>query len=151
MTNFDNLTELALKIFQVPVSVVSIVNENNALKSSGEKRSLKEVDFSKNLAPLNHSFCKYVFDLDIVVCENDISKPGSRMENLSMFEQGLVSYLGAPIRSTLGRSIGTFFLLSGRPREWTNSDKENAGQLARCAAEIYILKSALTENSNAVA
>ncbi len=133
----DRLTGLVTRILGVPVSLVSLVDDRGqhfpGLTGLGgwaeEQRG----------TPLTHSFCQHVVGRDqMLVVENAAADP-LVMNNLAFHELGVVAYLGVPLRTSSGETLGSLCAIDKHPIRWTDEQIATLGDLAFAAmAEIEL-------------
>ncbi|WP_309740697.1 GAF domain-containing sensor histidine kinase [Chamaesiphon sp. OTE_20_metabat_361] len=114
---FDRFTRLASTILKTPVSLVSLVDrERQFFKSS---IGLQEPWASSRETPLSHSFCQHVVETSEPLCIVDTRLHPLFKEHLGTIELGVVAYLGVPITTAKGHTLGSFCAIDTKPREWT--------------------------------
>jgi signal transduction histidine kinase len=117
---FDRFTRLASTILQTPVSLVSLVDrERQFFKSS---IGLQEPWASSRETPLSHSFCQHVVETSQPLCIVDARLHPLFKEHLGTIELGVVAYLGLPITTAKGHTLGSFCAIDTKPREWTTEE-----------------------------
>ena len=114
---FDRFTRLASTILKTPVSLVSLVDRDRQFFKSSI--GLPEPWASTRETPLSHSFCKHVVETSQPLCVVDARSHPLLKENLAMSELGVVAYLGVPITTAKGHTLGSFCAIDTNPREWT--------------------------------
>lgn len=128
---FDRLTRLASKILHVPVSLVSLVdNERQYFKSvvgpDDPWAALRET-------PLSHSFCQHVVASSKPLIVSDARLHPLVHQNLAIRDLGLVAYAGMPLTTPDGQTLGSFCAIDTQPREWTEEEIEILQELATSA------------------
>lgn len=114
---FDRFTRLASTILKTPVSLVSLVDrERQFFKSS---IGLQEPWASSRETPLSHSFCQQVVETSQPLCIVDARIDPLFKEHLATLELGIVAYLGVPITTAKGHTLGSFCAIDTKPREWS--------------------------------
>ncbi|MCY7287133.1 MAG: GAF domain-containing protein, partial [Cryobacterium sp.] len=100
----DRLTRLVTRFLGVPVSLVTLVGDGGqhfpgltGLSGwAGERRG----------TPLTHSFCQHVVGRDETLVIQDAAIDPLVMSNLAFSELGVVAYLGVPLRTSSGDTLG---------------------------------------------
>jgi signal transduction histidine kinase len=124
---FDRFTRLASTILKTPVSLVSLVDrERQFFKSSV---GLQEPWASSRETPLSHSFCQHVVETSQPLCVVDARIDPLFKEHLGTIELGVVAYLGVPITTAKGHTLGSFCAIDTKPREWTPEELETLSDL----------------------
>ncbi len=128
---FDRLTRLASRLANVPVSLVSLVdNDRQFFKSSvGLPEGLRET-------PLTHSFCQYVVATHEPLIVEDARKVDFLRDNLAIPDLNVIGYLGVPLRTRDHYDLGSFCLIDSQPRIWTQDEVELAQELAALTMQI---------------
>lgn len=125
---FDRLTRLAARVLNVPVSLVSLVDDHRQFFKSA--CGLPEPWASRRETPLSHSFCQHVVvSGEPLVIEDARDHPLVR-NNLAVRDLDVVAYLGMPLTTPGGHTVGSFCVIDARPRRWSESDQETMRELA---------------------
>ena len=139
---FDNLTMLATSLFDIPVSLVSIVDFDNNRQYFKSQLGLVEPWAEQRQTPLSHSFCKHVVnDNATLVVENAALHPKVK-DNLAVRDLGVATYLGAPIYNPENEPIGAFCVIDGEPRRWAQEEINQLERLSKCVTDAIKLKAA---------
>lgn len=122
---FDRLTRLAKRLFDVPIALVSLIDENRQWFKSYVGLEVRET-------PRDISFCGHaILDSKIFVI-NDTLKDDRFSDNpLVLNEPYIRFYAGCPLRFLDGSTLGTLCLIDSRPREFSDSDLEALKDLAK--------------------
>lgn len=133
----DRLTRLVTRVLGVPVSLVSLVDDQGqhfpgltGLSGwAGERRG----------TPLTHSFCQHVVGRDAMLVVDDASVDPLVTNNLAFHELGMVAYLGVPLRTSSGDTIGALCAIDTKPLQWSDEQIATLEDLAVAAmAEIEL-------------
>jgi len=133
----DRLTRLVTRVLGVPVSLVSLVDDRGqhfpGLTGlggwAGERRG----------TPLTHSFCQHVVGRDAMLVVEDATVDPLVMDNLAFHELGVVAYLGVPLRTSSGDTLGALCAIDTKPLHWTDEQIATLEDLAVAAmAEIEL-------------
>ena len=119
---FDRLTDLVRRVLGVPVSLVSLVDRERQFFKS--QQGLDEPWCSLRETPLSHSFCQHVVERDKPLVLDDVRASALGEGNLAIRDLGVIAYLGVPIRTPDGVSIGSLCAIDSQPRDWTDRDLE---------------------------
>jgi len=135
---FDSLTALAAKALNVPVALLSLVDETRQFFKSAQ--GLPEPWASRRETPHSHSFCKYVaLNNDALIVE-DARTVDLVKDNLAVRDLGVIGYAGMPVRDEDGVAIGAFCAISPEPKEWTPDDLQTLKLLADQASSEIALR-----------
>jgi len=149
--SFDSLTRLAIRIFNVPVALISIVEEDRDRQFFISHHGLPEPWCSKQETPLSHSFCQHVKRTGDPLLIRDARKHSLLKSNLAITDLNVVAYLGVPISKPDGSVLGALCIIQGTPRDWTKEDVAALQNLAECVNDEILLRSTLSENATAIA
>lgn len=117
---FDNLTQLASKVIDAPVSLVSMVAAHYQFFKSST--GLPEPWRSDRRTPLSHSFCQHVVTSGQPLIITDAREHPLVKHNLAIPDLNVIGYLGMPLRTSSGHELGSFCVIDGKPREWTQEE-----------------------------
>lgn len=114
---FDRLTRLAKRMFGVPISLVSLVDEDRLWFKSTEGLTV-------NTVPRVDSFCgQAILGNELFMVENALDDERFRDSALVTGEPHVRFYAGCPIKMTNGHKMGTLCLIDNKPRSLTHEDK----------------------------
>ena len=136
---FDRLTRVTAALFDVPIALVSLVDANRQWFKSCVGTDITE-------SSREMSFCAYA------VAEKDMLVIPDALRDDRFADNPVVSgppyvrfYAGAPIFTGDGHCAGTLCVIDGRPRDFTQEDKDRLRDLAA------IVQQELTASSYALA
>lgn len=132
---FDRLTSIAARALNVPVSLISLIdNDRQFFKSHC---GLGEPLASRRETSLEYSFCQHVVVLaEPLVIENALEHPLVH-DSPSVQELGVRCYLGVPVTDGRGHILGSLCAIDFKPRQWGEHDIELLSALAeQFATEI---------------
>ena len=129
---FDRLTRLVCLFLNVPVSLVSLVDDQRQFFKAacglggwaGEARETK----------LTHSFCQHVVTSGEQLIVSDAREHPLLKANLAIPDLGVIAYLGFPIRTPDGFILGSFCAIDTKPRAWTKSEVDLMAELTELVA-----------------
>lgn len=134
---FDRFTRLASQLLSSPIALVSLVDEQRQFFKSCF--GLHEPWNSLRGTPLSHSFCQYAVDSGEPLVVNDAKLDPNFCNNLAVTEIGVAAYLGIPIKATNGEILGSFCVIDGEPRQWTQQDISSLADLTLMLEEEFAL------------
>ena len=121
---FDRLTRIAAALFDVPIALVSLIDANRQWFKSCVGTDIKE-------ASREVSFCAYA------VAEREMLVIPDALRDDRFADNPVVSgppyvrfYAGAPIFMADGTCAGTLCVIDGRPRDFTDEDRDRLRDLA---------------------
>jgi len=115
---FDRITKLATKIFNVPISTVTLVDANREWYKSVCGLDAHEGDRAI-------SFCGHAMLADEIFIVSDTTKDERFVDNPMVIGKPFIRfYAGVPLISSDGHRIGTFCIKSKEARELTEEEKD---------------------------
>lgn len=113
---FDRITRVAQKLFDVPIALVSLVDESRQWFKSCLGLDVMET-------PREISFCGHAIIDDEILCIPD-TKADERFADNPVVTGPLNVrfYAGAPLKTLNGYRLGTLCIIDSRPREFSTSD-----------------------------
>ncbi len=124
---FDSITELAARLFKVPISTVTLIDEDRQWFKSCFGLETRET--GREIA-----FCAHAILYDGVTVVPDAHEDARFAENpLVTGPPHIRFYAGAPLRTGNGLSLGTLCIIDTKPRKLS---KDNVAMLARLATLV---------------
>ena len=121
---FDRLTRMAKRMFNVPIALVSLVDENRQWFKSCIGLSVRET-------PRDISFCGHAILGKEIFIIPDATKDERFTDNpLVTNEPNIRFYAGCPLRFTDGSRLGTLCIIDQKPRSLSDDDLEALKDLA---------------------
>lgn len=117
---FGHLTDHLRMVLDVPVAIVSIVDEHRQVFAGHS--GLPEPWASAGETPITHSFCQHVVDRASALAISDANTEPLVRENLAIRDLGVVAYLGVPLRLPTGEVVGALAAIDTERRDWTAHD-----------------------------
>ena len=144
---FDRLTRMAARLLGAPVSLITLVTDDRQFFKSA--MGLPEPWASRRSAPLSHSFCRQVAISGEPLIVEDARRHPLLRANPAVREFGWIAYAGVPLVGRDGGVVGSFSVVDGMPRLWSERDVTLLRDLAACAASEIELR--LRESRDTVA
>ncbi|MFG0254784.1 MAG: ATP-binding protein [Rhodopirellula sp. JB053] len=141
--DFDNLTRLVQEVVNVPVALVSIVQEDQDRQYFKSQQGLPEPWATLRQTPLSHSFCQHVTRCDEMLVIHNALEHELVSDNLAVRDLGVVAYLGMPIYSPERVCVGALCAIDVQPRRWSPTEIQVMGSIADCVSEAILLRAAI--------
>lgn len=124
---FDRLTRMAKQMFDVPIALVSLVDENRLWFKSRIGLGINEI-------ARNMTFCSHAILGNEVLVVTDATKD-ERFANspVVLNEPNIRFYAGCPLKVMHGYKIGTLCIIDRKPRDFSKQDSELLTDLAAMA------------------
>ncbi|MBE9080003.1 diguanylate cyclase [Romeria aff. gracilis LEGE 07310] len=127
---FDTLTRIAAKSLRAPIAIICLVDaERQFFKSAF---GLPQPWALRRGTPLTHSFCQFVVTFGQPLLVSDARLNSLLHQNLAIPELGIVAYVGIPIVSHDGHTLGSFCVADCVPRVWSDEEISLLQDLADC-------------------
>lgn len=121
---FDRLTRIANRLFDVPIALVSLVDDDRQWFKSSVGLAARET-------PRDISFCGHAILGDDIFVVNDTATDKRFVDNpLVVDDPNIKFYAGCPLTSQSGFKLGTMCLIDREPRGFTNEDRTILKDLA---------------------
>ena len=133
----ERINRLAAALVGAPVSLTSLVTEDSQVFASQVGVDGPWQDGT----PLTHSFCQHVVEDDAPLVVSDARTDARLAENLAIGDLGVIAYCGVPMRTHAGEVVGSFCVIDGEPRVWTDQELELVRDLASLAANELLRRS----------
>lgn len=122
---FDDLTELAARICEAPIALISLVDENRQWFKSKVGTSLRET--SRDI-----SFCAHaITQSDLFIVPDAARDPRFCRSPLVRSEPRIRFYAGAPLITPDGQALGTLCVIDKVPRQLRQDQQQALRILAR--------------------
>lgn len=137
--SFDGIARLAAKMFNVPISLLSLVDSETVFfKANVGMGKAREANRGSSLCALA------ILDNDITVFEDALKEPCLMANPNVVGNFGLRFYAGAPLITHDGFLIGTLCIIDKHVRTFSSADREILEGLAQTAMDqIELRRSAL--------
>ncbi len=122
---FDRLTRMARRLFQVPIALVSLVDEDRQWFKSACGLDVPET-------PRDVSFCGHaILGEDLFIVPDAARDPRFADNPLVCRSPYVRFYAGCPLRALSGHRVGTLCVIDRQPRSFGADDEETLRDLAR--------------------
>ena len=126
---FDRLTRLATRLFDVPIALVSLVDENRQWFKS--RSGLEALETPRDISFCGHS----ILGDDVFVVEDTLQDVRFADNPLVTGPPDIRFYAGCPLKSVEGYKLGTLCLIDTKPRTLTEDDFASLRDLAGMAEQ----------------
>lgn len=135
---FDEVVRLVAKLFDVPIALVSLVDEGSVwFKANFGMAGAERVSRNESMcsvAILNEQVTMYS---DLIAEPCQLTDPGVAEALQMQF------YAGAPLRSTAGYNIGSLCVIDRHPRQLTAQEQQRLQELSQIVMRMLDLRLAL--------
>ena len=126
---FDAITKLTLQLFNVPVSIISLVDEDRIWFKSVEGLDVKEIPKEKGLC------ATAILSDELYEIQNTTKHPNTLNHSWVCGEYDLRFYAAVPLKVEGKYNLGTLCILDKEPRVLTEKEKEILTSLADLVIE----------------
>ena len=126
--DFDRFTRLAALTLQVPLCLISLVDDRRQFFKSAF--GLPEALAGKRELPVQESFCQFVVTSGEALVVEDARRAPPPRYALPVPE-GVVAYLGVPLATPDGHVLGSFCVVDNKPRQWTALERSSLERIAQ--------------------
>jgi GAF domain-containing protein len=137
--NFDRITELASSIFQVPISIISVVDTDRIWFKSHHGLPINQIDRSPGLC------ASAILSSDPYIVENAIEDPRTLANPLVAGDFGLRFYAAVPLQTEDNYNLGTLCIIDKTPRTFTDGEIEILKKLAAIVMDEMEMRLALRD------
>lgn len=122
--SFNKMAELAAKIFNVPIAIISLVDTDRIWFKSHFGLDINQIDREPGLC------ASAILADDIYLIEDARNDPRCLSNPLVTSEFGLQFYAAAPLTTKDGHNLGTFCIIDKRQRHINSDQQEMLKQMA---------------------
>lgn len=144
--SFNKMAELAAKIFNVPIALISLVDTDRIWFKSHYGLDINQIDRNPGLC------ASAILSDDIYLIEDARNDPRCLSNPLVTSEFGLQFYAAAPLTTKDGYNLGTFCIIDKRQRHINSDQQVMLKQMASIIVdeiELRILSRNLAKEYNA--
>ena len=123
--SFDRITALASKMFNMPIALITLVdNDRIWFKSQSGLEGVEQIDRVPGLC------ASAIFSNEVYLVENAIEDPRTLANPLVCGEFGLRFYAAAPLQTKEGHNLGTLCIIDKAQRYINSEQKEMLQDMA---------------------
>jgi len=127
-TPYTHITRVVTAVLGVPRSMVSLVDDRRQFFPGATGLTGALVDCAET--PLSHSFCRHVVQLAESLRVDDARRHPLVFDNPAINELDVIGYLGVPLCTSDGHTLGSLCAITNEPREWTDAEEQLLRDLA---------------------
>jgi sigma-B regulation protein RsbU (phosphoserine phosphatase) len=131
---FERITALAARLFQVPISIVSIVDSDRIWFKSHHGLDVDQIDREPGLC------ASAVLQGEPWLVNDARTDPRTLANPLVAGDLGLQFYAGVPLTTHDGYNLGTLCIIDQQPRELTEAEVASLTDLARVVVDELELR-----------
>lgn len=146
---FDRVTGFATRLMGAPVSLMSLVDEDRQFFKSAT--GLPENFSSVRETPLSHSFCQHVVNSARPLVVEDAASHPLVKDNPAVREFGVSAYLGVPLTTPDGMTLGALCAIDTKPHVWNDDDVQRMTELAGIVMSEIVLRDEIVKRTAAEA
>ena len=136
--SFDRVSTLAARTLRAPLALISMVAADLQF-FKGLHGTLPEPFQSDRATPIRYSFCQHVTTTGQALVVTDAREHPLVQDNPAIKELSVIAYLGVPLTTASGHTLGSFCVIDHQPRQWTAEEIETLrGLAALCMVEIEL-------------
>lgn len=121
---FDRITRIAKQLFNVPIALVSLVDEDRQWFKS-------KIGMDDEEKPRDTSFCGHAILKDDIMIVEDATRDNRFHDNPYVTsDPNIKFYLGCPLKVKNQFNVGTLCLLDSKPRQFTEAEQAIMRDLA---------------------
>lgn len=133
--NFDRITSLASKMFNMPIAIISIVDQDRIwFKSHHGLEGVEQIGREPGLC------ASAILSKNVYLVENAIDDPRCMTNPLVCSEFGLRFYSAAPLQTHDGHNIGTLCLIDKKQRFLHKGQMEMLQEMAAIVVDEMELR-----------
>jgi GAF domain-containing protein len=132
--SFDKMTQLAAKIFNVPISIISLVDTDRIWFKSKFGVDVNQIGRDPGLC------ASAILTDDIYIVEDARNDPRTLTNPLVAGDFGLQFYAAAPLQTQEGYNLGTFCIIDKQKRYFNTEQQETLKLLSEVVMESLELR-----------
>jgi nitrogen-specific signal transduction histidine kinase len=141
---YDSITKLVANICNVPICLISLIDENRQWFKS--KYGLDAIE-----TPRDVSFCGHAINQTEIFCIEDSTKDDRFKDNpLVTGEPNVIFYAGKPLVDNNGFALGTLCVIDNKPRKLTETQLEQLKILSEQVVYLIQLKKQAKTSTNTI-
>jgi CheY-like chemotaxis protein len=126
--DLDRFTQLAAKMLNVPVSVITLIDKDHQLYAS--QTGVAPPGTSLGETSLETSFCQFAVTSRAPLRIDDATTHPLVSANPAVNTQNMKSYVGIPLIMNGNQAVGTLCAIDSTPRHWSDDEVDKLNDLA---------------------
>jgi GAF domain-containing protein len=126
--DLDQFTELAAKMLDVPVSVITLIDKDHQLYAS--QTGVAPPGTALGETSLEYSFCQFAITSREPLRIDDATTHPLVSSNPAVNTQNMKAYVGIPLIVGGNQAVGTLCAIDSTPRHWTDHEVDILNDLA---------------------
>lgn len=135
----DRVARMVTRLVGAPISLVSLVSGAN--QHFPGMAGLTGWAGDARATPLSHSYCQHVVMRDAAIVISDAARDPIAAANGAHTELGIAAYIGVPLRTSEGETLGSLCAINTTPTPWTAQQMDTLEELAAMAMSEIELRS----------
>ncbi|MBT0958519.1 GAF domain-containing sensor histidine kinase [Alphaproteobacteria bacterium KMM 3653] len=141
--DFDNLTQLACDLMQVPVAHISVLDrDKKRIFFKSQQGHTGDLLRSREL-PMGQTYCQQVPLKSAPLIVNDARLHPALKGTPAQTPDQPRAYIGMPVYMPAGQVIGGLCVMRPDPHEWSEAEIARASKLAGCVSDLIHLRVAI--------
>jgi diguanylate cyclase (GGDEF)-like protein len=142
---FDRFTALAAELLGVPVSLVTLIDEDRQFFKSAV--GLEGPWLQARQTPLSHSICRHVVESGEPLVIHDTREHPLLADSLAVRDLAALAYAGMPLVLADGHAVGALCAVDTDPHAWTEQELRILEALAAAVRAVLDLRRTLNQQS----
>jgi GAF domain-containing protein len=126
--DLDQFTELAAKMLDVPVSVITLIDEDHQLYAS--QTGVAPAGTALGETSLEYSFCQFAITSREPLRIDDATTHPLVSSNPAVDTRNMKAYVGIPLIVGGDQAVGTLCAIDSTPRHWSDHEVDVLNDLA---------------------
>ncbi len=139
--SFERMTALAAKIFNVPIAIISLVDEDRIWFKAKAGLDVPQIDRVPGLC------ASAILSDEIYIIEDARHDPRTLTNPLVAGDFGLRFYAAAPLKTHDGHNLGTFCIIDKKQRYLTDQQKQTLHDMADIAMDEIEIRLAARQSA----
>ena len=143
---FDRMTYLATRLLNAPTSLISLIDGNRQWFKS--LVGLQDPWGTRRETPLSYSICQYVVTSQKPLALTDSRQVDFLRGNLGVSELNIVAYLGMPLTTANGQTLGALCVIDNQPRQWTMEEVDILQSLSETTISLIEMRAQIMASNH---
>lgn|GEM_PF-5871972 len=135
---FDRITNLLRRIIDTRGTSLSFIDGKGEFCKSAI--GIPEPWASRRALPLTHSYARKIIEQGQPLNIHDATAEPELADHHALKEIGMRAFLGYPVKTRAGQTVGALYAFHDRPREWSSAEEASLEDLASLTSMILDLR-----------